>query len=91
MVRLMRGEIKGNSVGQVFPVHRKGLPGVGVVGSGLGSPVSFPPHEEIKPVVLKKGSTAPWGSFGYDDWGICYSPSDSRLCSFPPALHLLLL
>lgn len=69
MVGSRRGETKDISIGQVFPVHSKGRPAVGVVASGLGSPVSFPPHDEIKPVVLKEGSTAPWGSFGYNDLG----------------------
>ena len=42
---------------------------VGVVDIVLGSPVSFPYHDEAKPVVLKEDSTAPSGYFGYDDLG----------------------
>lgn len=84
------------SVGQAFPVHNKGWPGVGGVDRELGSLVALPSCDEAKLVVLQEGSTAPWGNFGCDDLGsgffVClffHYHSDSRLCSFPAALHTL--
>lgn len=54
----MRGEPQSVSGSQVFPVDRKGWPGVGVMDIVLGSPVSLPPCD-VKCAVLKEGSTAP--------------------------------
>lgn len=41
---------------------------VGVVDIVLGSPVSFPYHDEAKPVVLKEDSTVPMGILDMMIW-----------------------